>query len=300
MVFFLFLIILAASYLKERKVKEIFHKANTSQTHLENFKNVMTYAIPIPIIVLTKKNDKFIHLFSNAQYISLFFGAPLSLSSGRRNTYQDTISSDNNTSNNSEEKPNFYIGKVLDLFILDNRRKEIPREDHSNSNSSLINEESMPLTPNYIALKEFLNECWPAQKNRYIKLEGYGYLNPASKKQTFFEITLSKIDWEGEMALIICLNDIGSFKMVDKYKNRILATVSHNLRTPLFSSIANLEASLDEIKEKQIRNKIKLALNSNTLLLYSINDILDYAKFCEKKLVIRKSTVNLCNLIEKV
>ena len=62
----------------------------------------------------------------------------------------------------------------------------------------------------------------------------------------------------------------------DKYKDRLLATVSHDLRTPL-NAITYLINNSKENKNKYERIKeLDMALANSDLLMSLINDILDY------------------------
>ena len=66
----------------------------------------------------------------------------------------------------------------------------------------------------------------------------------------------------------------------------LMSSVSHELRTPLNGSLTMLEMANEEdsIPEIQKENYLKPALYSNKILLYIINDILDYTKFNSNKL----------------
>ena len=66
----------------------------------------------------------------------------------------------------------------------------------------------------------------------------------------------------------------------------LMSSVSHELRTPLNGSISMLEmVSVEtDIPEMIKENYLKPALYCNKILLYIINDILDYTKFNSNKL----------------
>ena len=63
------------------------------------------------------------------------------------------------------------------------------------------------------------------------------------------------------------------------YKNRILCSLSHELKTPLNLSISLLEYLLQNklASEEVLQSLILPSVNSNKLLLNVVNDCLDYA-----------------------
>ena len=72
---------------------------------------------------------------------------------------------------------------------------------------------------------------------------------------------------------------IASIEENSQYKDRLLASMSHNLRTPLNGNLTFLQSAIRDsnihstVKEKVLRP----AIRSGTLLLNLINDILDYS-----------------------
>ncbi len=80
-------------------------------------------------------------------------------------------------------------------------------------------------------------------------LDGFTYLN----------VKLGKIIWDNLPAQMIILSEdlhrIEYLKKRDKYKDNMLATVSHDLRTPLNGIIGMLESVLEIISEKSIKKR---------------------------------------------
>jgi signal transduction histidine kinase len=79
-----------------------------------------------------------------------------------------------------------------------------------------------------------------------------------------------------------------TIKLLNEYKDHLLATVSHNLRTPLNGVIANLEIAYQNETCKDNKNVIKYAKVASFLLLNAINDLLDYSQIGLGKLRILK------------
>ena len=65
-------------------------------------------------------------------------------------------------------------------------------------------------------------------------------------------------------------------KEQDKYKDRLLATVSHDLRTPLNAINYLINNSIYNENKSQRKKDLDMALVNSDLLMSLINDILDY------------------------
>ena len=103
-----------------------------------------------------------------------------------------------------------------------------------------------------------------------------------------FDIQCKFVHWRNLEVILVVLNDI-SFKMqslneINQYKDMILATISHNLRTPLNSISGCLELTADKIKNSQCLEYITAAQSSCKTLSSLINDILDFSQLSSNSL----------------
>lgn len=83
---------------------------------------------------------------------------------------------------------------------------------------------------------------------------------------------------------------------LDIYKNKMLASVNHDLRTPLncISTIINLlESFLHPDFQKEGKKYLEMAAKSCELLLSTINDILDQAQILNGKLNINNQRCDI-------
>ncbi|QGG46428.1 ATP-binding protein [Heliorestis convoluta] len=86
----------------------------------------------------------------------------------------------------------------------------------------------------------------------------------------------------------------------NKAKSDFLATISHEIRTPIHGIMGMADlARMTDLSEQQ-QNYIKTILQSSQTLLDIINDILDYSKIESKTLQIREKVLNLPALLNEV
>lgn len=126
------------------------------------------------------------------------------------------------------------------------------------------------------------------------------------EKTTYFEIKVGQIYWKEEKAILVLLNettsfyDMKKFKEINEYKDNLLASVSHDLRSPLNAIMGMLELALEQIKEKATRKFLLIAQKSSKVLLYLVNDILDYCQFNNDKLRLNMEKIRINSLISDV
>jgi len=113
-----------------------------------------------------------------------------------------------------------------------------------------------------------------------------------NRQEKAIEIKISFIQHFENFYIILILRDttqrdlLVTLEETNKYKDQLLASVSHELRAPLNGNINLVETAInspkvsDDIKE----NLLVPALRSSKFLLHIINDILDMCQIKEKKL----------------
>lgn len=104
-------------------------------------------------------------------------------------------------------------------------------------------------------------------------------------------VTLHSVEYDEELEKL---------RELDKAKDKILANVTHDLRSPL-NGILNFVEQAMEIENKEERNKLlEYAKINSDLLLNLINDILDISQHKEGKLRMSISTFSLLKIVEEV
>ncbi len=101
------------------------------------------------------------------------------------------------------------------------------------------------------------------------------------------EVYLTNIIYDDETKTIVVIRDISERKKVDTLKDEFIATISHELRTPITAIHGSLKLLLSgiigDIPEKYTK-MIEIAENNSVRLLNLVNDILDLEKIKQNKM----------------
>ena len=264
------------SYFYERNTRQIFYENLLYQKTLESFEYLIKYAFPNQILIVDDAKDDL--LFCN------------------------------------EASKKFF--KTIDNNDIFQEIKGIQLQRNTGSSSADIFDEaatqgSSTLKDLYSSIKNYEeingNDC------KFIGYEGYLYKSNKEKKglhdiysEVSFDIKLGKIRWKNNSAFLLILTDISPLKIIqklkeiDSYKDLLLATVSHDLRTPLNCLMGMLDLIYERIFDKKTKKYIKMALRSANLLLFMINDILDYSQITNNKFSLNYRNHELADIINEV
>jgi len=138
-------------------------------------------------------------------------------------------------------------------------------------------------------------------------------LKTENRSEKSIEVKISYIQQQSSEFIIVIIRDTTQRDLLvtlednNKYKDQLLASVSHELRAPLNGNISLLEAAIHskEIPDHLKEQRIIPALRSSKYLLHLINDILDMSQIKAQKLRlvfqpenIKKTLINTIQLIE--
>ncbi|CAD8047721.1 unnamed protein product [Paramecium sonneborni] len=121
------------------------------------------------------------------------------------------------------------------------------------------------------------------------------------KMKSHFEIRLLHCIWENKHSILVIMNDISEkirsihLKELDQYKDRLLATVSHDLKTPLNGMMIGINIIIMINNIKQLCSHLDEFNQSGQLLLSMINDLLDYSQINKGYLRLTPKSFNLNN-----
>lgn len=89
-------------------------------------------------------------------------------------------------------------------------------------------------------------------------------------------------------------------QVTDQIKTMMLCSISHELRTPLNQIKGTIELSKHESDKRVINNYLKIADRASDMLLYKIDDILDYYEIESEKFIIREEQLNLKLFLQRI
>ena len=127
----------------------------------------------------------------------------------------------------------------------------------------------------------------------------------ARSETGYFQLKFLKLSWNSKPCILLIIEDITEshrikeLRNLDEYKNQLLATVSHDLRTPLNGMLGMMELVSLNLEEKKDKKNLIIAMRSGHLLLNMINDILDFSQINNKKLRLNLLTVNLIEILKE-
>ncbi|CAD8112699.1 unnamed protein product [Paramecium primaurelia] len=128
------------------------------------------------------------------------------------------------------------------------------------------------------------------------------------KIKSHFEIRILHCIWENKHSILVIMNDISEkiklkhLKEMDQYKDRLLATVSHDLKTPLNGMMIDIDIMNHILQQKTAitpTNIEQLCIHldefhqSGQLLLSMINDLLDYSQINKGQLRLIQKPFNI-------
>ena len=78
----------------------------------------------------------------------------------------------------------------------------------------------------------------------------------------------------------------------------MIATTSHDMRTPLNTKINTIKVVQEKIKNEQINKWLEITMNSCNLLMFLVNDTLDFFQIKSCKFSLKKKKFTLQKLIK--
>ena len=128
--------------------------------------------------------------------------------------------------------------------------------------------------------------------------------NPLSNVVIPIEISFARINpHENIKRFVGVIRDVTEQKKADKLRDDFIATLTHDLRTPLLAAIQTLslfiEGALGELDEKQ-KLLLSTMQKSNEDLLGLVNALLEVYRYDAEKLTLNKTDFNIYDLAKQV
>lgn len=291
------------SYKNEKTNREYFKMWFDSTQNLQQFKSVLNSFLPIPILIANYENERiefcnkkfsnFMTKFSDVQE-NKNKNVKLPLKINLREElispiYDEETLETNNSLKAFDEMLNTKF-KIIDnnkiggfaSLSLSNQLREFSRTYNSQK------------TQEFLSIH--ISVCDNSKNNFYNK-------DSPNLNKRFYEIKGTKIKWGDQYCFLLIFNNltkakrITEMKEINQYKNQMLATVSHDLRTPLNGIIGMVTSVFSNIEDQENKKLLLIALRSASLLDFLINDILDLSQILYKQLRLNIERININNLI---
>mmetsp|Transcript_9286 Transcript_9286/g.17774 ORF Transcript_9286/g.17774 Transcript_9286/m.17774 type:complete len:696 (-) Transcript_9286:23-2110(-) len=150
----------------------------------------------------------------------------------------------------------------------------------------------------------------PESPSRSIKEDLLNYYNSPSTQQADFGQTLfkdkalhwigQKTTWNSKPAVVVVMKDVSSVLKLERsqnesrFKNVLLRSVSHELKTPTNAIIHSLQSlAQDQQVSQETKDKLDVAEVSCKHLLLLIGDLLDFSQLVSGKFSLRPTSFNL-------
>jgi nitrogen-specific signal transduction histidine kinase len=121
----------------------------------------------------------------------------------------------------------------------------------------------------------------------------------------YYQITVKHLRINGLLHSLVIVKDIRHIKDLEEqveftnYKNLLVATASHEFRTPL-NGILGMLTVLENYINEEGKYFLRVATNSSTFLLNLINDMLDFSQIESKKFRISKGPFEIRKMLYEV
>lgn len=143
-----------------------------------------------------------------------------------------------------------------------------------------------------------------SEENSEILLRDYFIINELSDIHTPVEISFAAISGENNNfdKFVGVIRDVSAQKETERLRDDFIATLTHDMRTPLLAAIQTLkfflEGAIGELDEKQ-KVLLSTMLQSNEDLLGLVNALLEVYRFESGKLTLCKTVFPVKDLVEQ-
>jgi signal transduction histidine kinase/CheY-like chemotaxis protein len=132
------------------------------------------------------------------------------------------------------------------------------------------------------------------------------YQDDRSLQQHHYEIKLRKMIWDNAQAYTIIFNDVSDKQKItvlqeaDEQRDRVIATITHELKTPINGILGLLDIVDCRSKDPVSKTYLDHCKNCSKLLLYLVNSIMDLSQLRQHKLHIEKTVFSLDELLKEM
>ena len=212
------------------------------------------------------------------------------------------------TLNQVNTKLNAIFDNCADSIVLINKLGKISRinqefETLSGLSKNIILNKNINdfICSTKLNTKKKISETIDKEKNVIVR--DYEIKNKINGNITPLEISIAPIYIDKDYEYILVIRDISMQKKMEKLRDDFIATLTHDLRTPLLASIQTLsyliDGTLGEINEKQMKFLATMK-TTNCDMLGLVNALLEVYRYEEGKLNLYKENFDINEFIEHI
>ena len=212
------------------------------------------------------------------------------------------------TLNQVNTKLNAIFDNCADSIVLINKLGKISRinqefETLSGLSKNIILNKNINdfIYSTKLNTKKKISETIDKEKNVIVR--DYEIKNKINGNITPLEISIAPIYIDNDYEYILVIRDISMQKKMEKLRDDFIATLTHDLRTPLLASIQTLsyliDGTLGEINEKQMKFLATMK-TTNCDMLGLVNALLEVYRYEEGKLNLYKENFDINEFIEHI
>ncbi len=212
------------------------------------------------------------------------------------------------TLNQVNTKLNAIFDNCADSIVLINKLGKISRinqefETLSGLSKNIILNKNINdfICSTKLNTKKKISETIDKEKNVIVR--DYEIKNKINGNITPLEISIAPIYIDNDYEYILVIRDISMQKKMEKLRDDFIATLTHDLRTPLLASIQTLsyliDGTLGEINEKQMKFLATMK-TTNCDMLGLVNALLEVYRYEEGKLSLYKENFDINEFIEHI
>ena len=159
--------------------------------------------------------------------------------------------------------------------------------------------------PTLLSFLETFNAIPKIARSEEVILISAKYKNPTSGHISDYQIKILDIKWNNINSYSLIFTDVSpqqeniELRLADQQKDKIIATVAHELRTPINATLGLLDMADERIEDKTTQTFLKHAKSCNKLLLYLVNSILDLSQIKQNTLSILKELFSVDEFLEE-
>jgi len=193
----------------------------------------------------------------------------------------------------TKESEIVFFNKTLLSILQINENEGLKNEDYHEIIKDVLSKFETSQGTKFVDSElYFNNQCWTERKFE-------NYILKENKEEKHFQIYKADITFNNDLCIAFIIKDMTTDFLLkkqeakSKYERRVLASVTHDLRTPINGVMGILRILLEKISDIELKNLIETAMKSSEMLNFLIRDILDVSQIESNTLRLNPNTVDI-------